>query len=244
MVRKSRLRRDRYETLKKIDVECGLGSSCVWPHCTCPAREGRAASTNEGAVIRGKRVYKTPAGPYIKRRVRPKGWTPLSDWVVVRTKTGQENWAALNCKQQAIETWIPRYMQPGSGIPKALFPGYMFARPEHRWQKLSNTYGVVGIIMRGGEPEYVPKVVMKTLRANADKDGIVTLPRQRKPEKGEAVEIKVGAWQGFTGLYDGLDPEGRRPAADHDTARRSPWRRARLDPHGRGVIGAHVRGAG
>jgi transcription antitermination factor NusG len=100
-------------------------------------------------------------------------------------------------------------MQPGSGIPKALFPGYMFARPEHRWQKLSNTYGVVGIIMRGGEPEYVPKVVMKTLRANADKDGIVTLPRQRKPEKGEAVEIKVGAWQGFTGLYDGLDPEGR-----------------------------------
>jgi transcription antitermination factor NusG len=63
--------------------------------------------------------------------------------------------------------------------------------------------------MMGGEPDYVPKAIMKALRSNVDKDGIVTLPRQRKPEKGEAVEIKIGAWQGFTGLYDGLNDQGR-----------------------------------
>jgi transcription antitermination factor NusG len=100
-------------------------------------------------------------------------------------------------------------MEPGKGTPQALFPGYLFVRPRDRWRKLRNTYGVIDIVMMGDKPDFVPKTVMKALRANADKDGIVTLPKQRKPEVGEAVEIKVGAWQGFKGLYDGLDPEGR-----------------------------------
>jgi transcription antitermination factor NusG len=100
-------------------------------------------------------------------------------------------------------------MEPGSGVPRALFPGYLFVRPQGLWKKLRNTYGVIDIVMMGGEPDYVPKAIMKALRSNVDKDGIVTLPRQRKPEKGEAVEIKIGAWQGFTGLYDGLNDQGR-----------------------------------
>jgi len=100
-------------------------------------------------------------------------------------------------------------MEPGSGIPRALFPGYLFVRPLERWQKLRNTYGVIDIVMMGDKPDFVPKAVMKALRANVDKDGIVTLPRQRKPKVGEAVEIQIGAWKGFTGLYDGLDSEGR-----------------------------------
>lgn len=205
-MRRSRLRRDK---VRKRDIDCVLGGACVYPHCTCPQREGTAASNDQGTPNKGKRVYRTPAGPYLKRRVRPKGWSPLSDWCLVRTKTGQENWAALNCKQQAIETFLPRYMVPGSARPAALFPGYMFVRPLDKWRKLSNTYGVIDVLTRNGAPEFVPKAVMKALRANVDKDGVVTLPRQRKPEKGEAVEIQIGAWKGFTGLYDGLSPEGR-----------------------------------
>lgn len=100
-------------------------------------------------------------------------------------------------------------MEPGSGVPRALFPGYLFVRPGDQFNKLRNTYGVIDILTRGEKPDYVPKAVMKALRSNVDKDGLVTLPRQRKPEVGEAVEIKVGAWQGFTGLYDGLDGAGR-----------------------------------
>jgi transcription antitermination factor NusG len=100
-------------------------------------------------------------------------------------------------------------MEPGSGVPRALFPGYLFVRPLDRWRKLRSTYGVIDIVSRGDQPEYVPKAVMTALRRNADKQGIVTLPKQRKPEMGEAVEIKIGAWQGFKGLYDGLDDQGR-----------------------------------
>lgn len=100
-------------------------------------------------------------------------------------------------------------MEPGSGVPRALFPGYLFVRPNERWKKLRSTYGVLDIVMMGDKPDFVPKAVMRALRNNIDKDGLVTLPRQRKPELGEAVEIKIGAWSGFTGLYDGLDDAGR-----------------------------------
>lgn len=208
-MRRSRLRRDRYEKLRKRDVECALGSSCVWPECTCPARERSTEAQQEAPPVRGRTVYRRPVGPVLPRKRRPKGWSPLSDWVVVRTKTRQENWAAQNCRQQDMETFLPRHMEPGSGVPKALFPGYLFVRPGDRWQKLRSTYGVLDVLTRGDRPEYVPKAVMRALRNNADKDGIVTLPKQRKPELGESVEIQIGAWKGFAGLYDGLDPEGR-----------------------------------
>ena len=157
----------------------------MWPDCICPAL------------------------PPLKPKRRPKGWSPLSDWVLVRTKTRQENWAAQNCAQQDMKTFLPRYMEPGSGVPKALFPGYLFVLPGDRWQVLRSTHGIIDVITRGDAPEYVPKAVMRALRSNVDKDGLVTLPRQRKPEVGEPVEIQIGAWKGFEGLYDGLNSEGR-----------------------------------
>lgn len=208
-MQRSRLRRERLETVRYKDVNCFLGSACVWPECTCPKREGTGDAAQERVQSRGRRVYRTPAGPYIPRRVRPKGWTPLSDWVLVRTKTRHENWAALNCKQQDMETWLPRYMEPGKGTPAALFPGYLFVRPGEHFRQLRNTMGVIDVVMMAGEPDWVPKAVMKKLRSWADADGIVTLPKQRKPQKGERVQIKVGAWQEHVGLYDGLSPDKR-----------------------------------
>jgi transcription antitermination factor NusG len=101
-------------------------------------------------------------------------------------------------------------MAPGSAVPAALFPGYLFVKPGDQWRALRNTRGVIDIVMMGDRPDYVAKEAFKTLRKWADKDGIVTLPKQRKPNLGERVQIKVGAWQGFEGLYDGLDDEGRQ----------------------------------
>lgn len=172
-------------------------------------RRSTAASAQEGVRHTNDAPNTAPSGPLIKRRRRPKGWSPMSEWVVVRTKTGSENYAAGECRNQDMETWLPRYIQPGKGVPAALFPGYLFVKPGGKWRALRNTYGVIDIVMMGDKPDYVPTIVMKTLRANADKHGIVTLPNQRPPKKGERVQIKIGAWKGFEGLYDGLDSEGR-----------------------------------
>lgn len=211
MARKlKRLRHETLETVRYKDVDCFLGKgACCWPECTCPKRESTAQEQEQGAIVAGGPPDTAPSAPKLKRRIRPPGWSPFTDWVLVRTKTRHENWAALNCKQQDMETWLPRYIEPGKGTPQALFPGHLFVRPGDQWKKLRNTYGVIDIIMMGENPDYVPKKVLRELRSRADKDGIVTLPKQRKPEKGERVQIKVGAWQGFVGLYDGLSPDKR-----------------------------------
>ncbi len=203
-------KRRKRDGVERASIDCTLGKRhCVWPQCTCPPRDVVETVAESPPPRQGVTSYRRPIGPVLPRKRRPPGWSPLSDWVLVRTKTGSENWAALNCKQQAIETWNPRVMVPGRGTPQPLFPGYLFVLPGDKWRKLSNTYGVLDIVMMGGAPAHVPKAVIKSLRKMADKDGIVTLPRQRKPEKGEPVEIKFGAWQGFEGLYDGLSPQGR-----------------------------------
>lgn len=180
---RSYVRRRGDEIARKRDVKCFLGAQCVWPDCSCP-------------VI-----------PRVN--IRPPGWTALSDWVLVRTKLGRERWAEKNCQQQAMETYLPRCQVPGRGTPQAVFPGYLFVKPGDRWKQLSNTYGVIDIITIDGRPQYVPKDVMKWLRKQHDADGLFVLPRHRKPERGEPVEIQLGAWKSHIGVYDGLSPSGR-----------------------------------
>lgn len=195
-------------TSNELIGRCCLPGDCVWPECTCPGVV-RATSTPEGVTHGGRALHHTPSGPQLKRKARPRGWSPLSDWVLVRTKTRSENYASNECRQQDMETWLPRYYEPGKGVPTALFPGYLFVRPGNKWRSLRNTYGVIDIVMMGDRPDYVPRKVLKDLRSRADGDGIVTLPTQRKPKKGERVQIKVGAWQECFGLYDGLSPDKR-----------------------------------
>ena len=156
-----------------------------------------------------KRVWRRPrirvaAVPH--RRSRKDFFSP---YVLVRTKTGQENWARVNCEQQAMETYCPRFQAPGKGKLQPVFPGYLFVIPGDRWRQLRNTYGVLDIVMRDGRPEYVPKDVIKALKRMEGKDGIVTLPEQRTPAVGELVEIKTGAWTGTRGVYIGRNARGR-----------------------------------
>lgn len=133
----------------------------------------------------------------------------FSEYVLVRTKTGQENWARVNCEQQAMKTYLPRYQAPGKGTLQPVFPGYLFVVPGDRWRSLRSTYGVLDIVMRDGKPEFVPKDVIKALRRSEGKDGIIELPGQRPPKKQEIVEIKTGAWTGTRGVYIGKDKRGR-----------------------------------
>src|SRR6202012_2357550 len=96
----------------------------------------RTAQKRGSKTGRGKRRPETGTEPRptpIKRRYRPPGWSPLSDWMLVRTKTGRENWAAVNCRNQAMETWLPRTSQPGKGKLQPVFPGYLFVRPGDQW---------------------------------------------------------------------------------------------------------------
>lgn len=169
-------------------------------------KRGARPGEGQGRPEEGTRPQTAP----IKRRRRPRGWSPLSDWMLVRTKTGRENWARINCENQAMETWLPRTSQIGKGKLVPVFPGYLFVRPGDRWPKLRSTYGVLDIVSNGGVPLYVPKAVMRALRKNVDEDGLFRLPKDtRDPEKGDVVEIQIGPWKNHFGVYDGMSASGR-----------------------------------
>jgi transcription antitermination factor NusG len=175
-------------------------------------RNGTEKPAGETSPRKGKRVYRSPAGPHredTRIRKRPPGWSAMSDWVLVRTKLGRENWARVNCENQAMETYLPRCQLPGNGKLQAVFPGYLFVRPGDRWKKLTNTLGVINIVTVEGRPQYVPRATMQWLKGQQDDEGIFVLPRQRPPEIGEHVEIKHGPWKNTLAIYDGLSPEGR-----------------------------------
>ncbi len=108
-----------------------------------------------------------------------------------------------------MTVYLPRCVRPGTAKLVPVFPGYLFVRPGDDWPKLRNTYGIIDIIMQGDRPAYVPKEVLKYLRSREDKDGVFVLPRQRKPQEGEQVEIKFGPFKNHLGVYNGLSPEGR-----------------------------------
>jgi transcription antitermination factor NusG len=175
------------------------------------ARAGAQAADpvggDSGASLPAKRATGRPTG---RKRYRPKGWTPLSDWVLVRTKVNRENYARLNCEKQGMETWLPRtHGGPGRGKLVPVFPGYLFVRPGDRWARLRGTYGVVDVVGVAGEPTFVPKAVLKALRKFESPDGVYVFPDERQPKPGEVVEIQIGPWKSHFGVYNGTTAQGR-----------------------------------
>lgn len=196
-------------TIRYKDVECRKTKKCAWPECTCPLRTRKQAPED---IPKGVRVYRTPAGPHRKDtriRVRPPGWSAMSDWVLVRTKGSSENWAKKNCEQQGMQTYLPQCQVAGKARLQAVFPGYLFVLPGDKWRSLRNTYGVLDIVMRGEGPDFVPRDVIRSLRKCEDSEGIFRFPNQRRPEIGESVRIQIGAWKGHLGVYNGQDPQER-----------------------------------
>lgn len=176
----------------------------------------RAAQAGTGAGSKAGGDLTTPGTkkratdrPKRRKRYRPRGWTPLSDWVLVRTKSNRENYARLNCEKQGMETWLPRMEVLGRGKLQPVFPGYLFVRPGTQWARLRGTYGVIDVVGVGGEPTYVPKAVMRALRKFETKDGLYRFPDERDPKPGDVVEIQIGAWKSHFGVYKGTTALGR-----------------------------------
>lgn len=142
-------------------------------------------------------------------------------WLVVRTKSRRERWAAQNIEQQGCEYYLPCFevLAPRNGRlvalkPKVLFPSYIFVNPpDGRWRFLLSTLGVQTLIMWGNEtPAVMPEHEIKRLRGN-ERDGLVRLPDNSpaavKFQINEKLRVKAGAFEDQYGLYAGMDDRGR-----------------------------------
>jgi transcription antitermination factor NusG len=165
------------------------------------------ASTEQGNdTSRGRN--RTPNRP-IRQRSGRRGRRSiarerLDTWVVVTTKSGQENYAKKNIERQGLRTMLPLRHVPGKKWKlQPMFPRYLFVKVEGAYSFLHNTFGVAGVIMQGGEVAKVPFRVIRDIRRMMNEDGIVILDNERPLVKGEAVEIVSGSFQNLVAVYDG-----------------------------------------
>src|SRR5215831_3461648 len=123
-----------------------------------------------------------------------------SRWIVLRTRSGREPIALENASAQGFVCYLPRVLEAhrdrrtGTKVMKAapLFPTYLFCAITGQWRVLLNTYGVSGVILRGAEPDSLPRAVIESLRSRETPEGFVQLPK-KAPVLGVNSKIRVNS---------------------------------------------------
>jgi transcriptional antiterminator RfaH len=131
-------------------------------------------------------------------------------WIVLRTRAYREAFAEEKVAELGIETYLPRILERQRrqdqklAVAAPLFPTYMFALVD-QWRCLLSVFGVVGVIMRGSEPEFMPSREIVRLRSLQTADGLVQLPKP-PPEiaPGNEVRILKGPFIDHVGLVAGM----------------------------------------
>jgi transcription antitermination factor NusG len=130
-------------------------------------------------------------------------------WIVVRTRVARENWALENVAAQGFEAYLPRIIEKQNrngqkvAIAVPLFPTYLFVLA-HQWRVLLSTFGVVSVIMRGSEPDALPKRVIEELKSRQNADGFVELPKAQTIQTGSKIRIIGGPFRDHVGVIAGM----------------------------------------
>lgn len=89
-------------------------------------------------------------------------------------------------------------------VPHPLFTGYMFFYMVTAWYKVLDCDAVMRVLMDGETPACVPVKEIERLRASADTDGLIALPKH-KFVSGQRVRVgsEKSSFYGYEGLYEG-----------------------------------------
>ncbi|KFN47917.1 hypothetical protein N790_07140 [Arenimonas malthae CC-JY-1] len=141
----------------------------------------------------------------------------MQRWYCVHTKPRAEAQALEHLRRQGFECLLPRLQRTllRSGrrqtVVEALFPRYLFLRADAEATSLApvrSTKGAVGLVRTAGLPATVPDEFIERLQADANADGLITLP-ERRLLPGERVAITDGPLAGLQGIYTQAQGEQR-----------------------------------
>lgn len=145
----------------------------------------------------------------------------MKGWVVVRTHSCREKWAAENISRQGARPYIPKiaeriklraHRHEMITRVRPLFLSYVFVEVNGAWRFLLGTFGVAGVIMQGAFPALLKDKDIEALRQLEDEDGLIVLPKrpvERRFRPGTPVRISDGVYSGYKGIYDGVGPQER-----------------------------------
>lgn len=122
-------------------------------------------------------------------------------WYVISTKARREQFAQDQLGRRAVETFLPRILEPGR-VVAPLFPGYLFCRIdlEQQYFNVVWTPGVRKFVGFGALPCPVDDAVVDFLCARVGQEGILRpLPAFKE---GDVVRIKHGPFEGLVGIIE------------------------------------------
>lgn len=153
-------------------------------------------------------------------------------WVVAVSKPARENYAAENLARQDCDFYFPKIVETVMRGPRQaryrvertspLFPRYIFVHVNHQWRFLLSTYGLVGVIMRGEEPQFASDRTIDTMRSRQDDEGIVHLPTLKELQAGDRVKVQAGTFKGHHGIYQGMSSRDRTKVLLDYLGRKTP----------------------
>ena len=141
----------------------------------------------------------------------------MQRWYCVHTRPRAEAQALEHLRRQGFECFLPRLQRSvlrggrRQTVVEALFPRYLFLRADADVTSLApvrSTRGAVGLVCTAGEPAAVPDELIERLQADANADGLITLP-ERRLLPGERVAITDGPLAGLQGIYTQAQSEQR-----------------------------------
>ena len=155
----------------------------------------------------------------LKQSCSPNAPAELQDherWYVVHTQPHRETQAQRQLANQGYRAFLPRFLKSRRHARKfetvlaPLFPRYMFVALDltrDRWRSVNGTLGVERLLMRGSEPEPVPRGLVEQLAEAAGADGVVSCGRELK--EGQSIRVTAGPFADLVGQLQSLDDSGR-----------------------------------
>lgn len=149
-------------------------------------------------------------------QAEPGGIAQNGQWFAANIRPNCERKAVLNLERQGFETFLPvqvktvRHARQSRTVCRPLFPGYLFVALDlrrDRWRSVNGTYGVVALVMSGGQPAQIPCGIVEGLIGMSSPLGVIRFNHELGP--GQRVKILTGPFADFIGTLERLDGQGR-----------------------------------
>jgi len=143
-------------------------------------------------------------------------------WYVVHTYSGYENKVKANIEKsvenrgisdliQAVEVPMEDVVEEKNGdvksVKRKIFPGYVVIKMimnDESWFVVRNTRGVTGFVGPGSKPVPLSDVEVENMGVEKVRSADMNIAA------GDAVRVKSGPLEGFSGIVESVDPEHRK----------------------------------
>lgn len=120
--------------------------------------------------------------------------TPIPPWLVLRTRSRQENVVQECLQQRQIHSFLPKQRSRSASIETALFPGYIFVQPRpEQVSALRTVRGSCGLLMSCGRHAQLVERDVEAIRIMVGSGAALAV--QSELVQGQMMEVIAGPFR-------------------------------------------------